>query len=194
MSGKRESKKSQTRKVILDAAAGLFTDNGYGQTTIEQISRAAGVGKATLYGYFPSKEDIHMVLSIDAFAAAILASHKRVDKKPTFAEQYESIYLSLFDEIKRNEELMLFIINNPYKRLLYNNRSTDLITFLSGMVTESHFNNIDIDNNVSVMIFAHFASAMGLWYGGHFASESNVMDYIKIYLKIIFLKNMPISQ
>ncbi|WCI08212.1 helix-turn-helix domain containing protein [Arthrobacter sp. OVS8] len=45
-----------------DAIAGLalqlFADNGYEQTSMEDIARAAGIGRKSLYRYFSSKADL----------------------------------------------------------------------------------------------------------------------------------------
>lgn len=41
---------------IREAAFTMFTGIGYSGVTMEQIARRCGVGKATLYKYFPSKE------------------------------------------------------------------------------------------------------------------------------------------
>jgi TetR/AcrR family transcriptional regulator, mexJK operon transcriptional repressor len=40
---------------ILDAAADIFFDRGYGETSIEAIASRAGIGKLTLYRRFPGK-------------------------------------------------------------------------------------------------------------------------------------------
>src|ERR1700680_581194 len=40
---------------ILDAAADLFCERGYGETSIEAIATHAGIGKLTLYRRFPDK-------------------------------------------------------------------------------------------------------------------------------------------
>jgi AcrR family transcriptional regulator len=45
-----------TRHRILTAATGLFMSAGYSPVSMEQVARESGVGKATLYRYFPSKE------------------------------------------------------------------------------------------------------------------------------------------
>jgi AcrR family transcriptional regulator len=58
MSGIREQKKLETRKAILDAAVKLFAEKGFDQTSIEDIATEAGIGKTTIYGYFPNKNDI----------------------------------------------------------------------------------------------------------------------------------------
>src|SRR5258708_37788811 len=40
---------------ILDAAADIFFDRGYGETSVEAIASRAGIGKLTLYRRFPGK-------------------------------------------------------------------------------------------------------------------------------------------
>ncbi len=46
------------RKKIADAAADLFESGGYHTTSMGDIAAAAGMGKATLYHYFRSKDEI----------------------------------------------------------------------------------------------------------------------------------------
>ncbi|MDO9175463.1 MAG: helix-turn-helix domain-containing protein, partial [Actinomycetota bacterium] len=46
------------RRAVLDAARTLFLERGYGATTIEAISNAAGVPQATVYRLFSSKPGI----------------------------------------------------------------------------------------------------------------------------------------
>lgn len=43
---------------IEQAAFGLFEQQGFDDTTMDQIAQAVGVGKRTLFRYFPSKNDI----------------------------------------------------------------------------------------------------------------------------------------
>ncbi|MFC4121591.1 TetR/AcrR family transcriptional regulator [Nonomuraea zeae] len=43
---------------ILDSARELVLDHGAGKVTVSEISRAAGVGKGTVYLYWPSKEEL----------------------------------------------------------------------------------------------------------------------------------------
>jgi len=57
MSGLRERKKEHVRRTIQCEAMRLFAEQGYEQTTVEQIAEAAGVSTATVYRYFTSKED-----------------------------------------------------------------------------------------------------------------------------------------
>ncbi|MFC5749871.1 TetR/AcrR family transcriptional regulator [Actinomadura rugatobispora] len=43
---------------ILDAARELVLDHGAGKVTVAEIAQAAGVGKGTVYLYWPGKEDL----------------------------------------------------------------------------------------------------------------------------------------
>jgi AcrR family transcriptional regulator len=62
--GLRELKAEQTRAAVLSAALDAFEARGYDGTTMEEIAEAAGIGIATLYRYFPSKDQILLDRSI----------------------------------------------------------------------------------------------------------------------------------
>jgi AcrR family transcriptional regulator len=49
---------TQTRDRILATAASLFSENGYEQTPLSQIARAAGVSKALILWHFANKEEL----------------------------------------------------------------------------------------------------------------------------------------
>jgi AcrR family transcriptional regulator len=48
--------RERRREQILDAAARIFAEAGFRNTDLQQVADALGVGKGTLYRYFPSKE------------------------------------------------------------------------------------------------------------------------------------------
>jgi AcrR family transcriptional regulator len=53
-----KSQQEQTRREIIRAAVDLMTEQGYDASTMKQIARKAGIGDATIYKYFPSKEKL----------------------------------------------------------------------------------------------------------------------------------------
>jgi len=53
---------STAREEILDAAAELFTTQGFASTSTHQIADAVGIRQASLYYHFPSKTEIFLTL------------------------------------------------------------------------------------------------------------------------------------
>lgn len=51
---------ARRREEILDAAARLFAERGYSETDTQVLSDELGVGKGTLYRYFPSKRELFL--------------------------------------------------------------------------------------------------------------------------------------
>jgi AcrR family transcriptional regulator len=49
---------SPRREAILAAALQLFADKGYHATSVPEVAQLAGVGAATMYRHFESKEDL----------------------------------------------------------------------------------------------------------------------------------------
>lgn len=54
--GVRERKKATSRRVLVDAAAKLFAERGVDATTMDDIARAAGMSRTSVFNYFGYKE------------------------------------------------------------------------------------------------------------------------------------------
>jgi AcrR family transcriptional regulator len=55
---RRERRRAEVRERLYSAALGLFAERGFLETTVEDITEAADVGKGTFFNYFPTKEHI----------------------------------------------------------------------------------------------------------------------------------------
>jgi AcrR family transcriptional regulator len=60
---RRQRRSADTRERLFRAALKLFADKGFTETTVEDITNAADVGKGTFFNYFPSKEHILIAFS-----------------------------------------------------------------------------------------------------------------------------------
>ena len=55
------------KEVILEAASSVFSNREYHQVLCDEIAEEAGVGKGTLYRYFPTKEDLYFATITEGF-------------------------------------------------------------------------------------------------------------------------------
>lgn len=62
MAGLREKQKAQRRSLIEKAAADLFVEKGFADTTIEEIAERALVSAPTVYNYYGTKGDLLLAL------------------------------------------------------------------------------------------------------------------------------------
>jgi AcrR family transcriptional regulator len=62
-SDRRQRRSTETRERLFRAALRLFGQKGFAETTVEDITNAADVGKGTFFNYFPSKEHILIAFS-----------------------------------------------------------------------------------------------------------------------------------
>jgi AcrR family transcriptional regulator len=69
--GLRERKKAQTRRLIADTAWRLFADRGFERVTVAEVAREAQVAVATVFNYFPTKEDLFF-FRLEAFGADLV--------------------------------------------------------------------------------------------------------------------------
>lgn len=91
--GRRARNKEDKRRRIREAAAALFSEQGYAATTTRQVAARAGVAQGTLFLYAPTKE----ALLVEAFAERVEAvQRQRFGRLPEEAGLLEEL-LHVFD-------------------------------------------------------------------------------------------------
>ena len=98
------------RAEILDTATAVFAENGFAAADVQEIANKTGVGKGTVYRYFPSKEELFLAAVDHGMRNLKLA----VDAAATSAKQpldriAEGVlaYLTFFDERPEIVELLV---------------------------------------------------------------------------------------
>ena len=71
--GLRERKKLRTRQLIAETAMRLFVERGFDAVPVAAVARAAEVSEATVFNYFPTKEDL-VYRGFEAFEDELLAA------------------------------------------------------------------------------------------------------------------------
>ena len=106
----RETKGSDKRARILDAAVKVFAGRGFHPATVAEIARVAGVADGTIYLYFKGKDDLllrlfdeKMTELLGEVRAAILREKTAADKLRRFIQ----LHLAL---VERNPDLASVLI------------------------------------------------------------------------------------
>lgn len=80
---------AERKEQILNAAITLFDEKGYGNTTISEIAKKAGISKGLIYNYYNSKLDI------------LKATEKIIADCETLIKSQSSVYDALYKNASR---------------------------------------------------------------------------------------------
>ena len=91
MARRKKEPRSVHREKIASAASVLFMDKGIVATSMDDIARAAGYSKATLYVYFKNKEELVGILVLDSMKKLYHYIVSALELQETTKEQYNFI-------------------------------------------------------------------------------------------------------
>ena len=119
----RERNKLRARADILDAAAELLSEAGYAGTTLEELSRRAGLSRRTVYVYFPEGRD-QIVREVYLRIAGEV-----YDRGSTLREEAHG----LVDRITALAQALVQATSTPAGRF-YGVMGSDIVPVLSGVL------------------------------------------------------------
>jgi AcrR family transcriptional regulator len=96
---RRERKKRETRQRLLECAWQLALDQGYDETTVEEITEAADVAKGTFFNYFATKEVLLDELAL--WRLELLGQHVRAsgDASQSVVARIKRTLIAIADEL-----------------------------------------------------------------------------------------------
>lgn len=94
--GRRELKKRATRAKLIDAAANLVGEQGYDNTTVQQIADAVEVSPRTVAHYFPSKDGL-LLAQVHDLAESVSYELSRVPAEQSPFEALLTANIALLD-------------------------------------------------------------------------------------------------
>jgi AcrR family transcriptional regulator len=105
----RERQKAQTRQLLHEAAVDLFSTKGYAQTTIDDITSAAGASRATFYLHYGAKWQIVAELYETVLMPETLDFYRRLDgfDGPS-REELRGWLVEAFDFFERHQAALRF--------------------------------------------------------------------------------------
>src|ERR1035441_1326919 len=89
---RRERKKLTTKTQLLDAARVLFAEKTVAKTTIEEITEAADVSRATFFNYFQSKNAILQELWVEQISSFGQSIERQIALPITTLDRLRNIF------------------------------------------------------------------------------------------------------
>lgn len=120
-----------TPERILDAASGLFADQGVNAVGMGEVARAAGCSRATLYRYFADRHELHLAFvhrearrvgaaiaeESDDLTGAVLAAVRHVRARPELLAWFGAADAGTTAELAQSSEVIealgLSVVDDP---------------------------------------------------------------------------------
>src|ERR1700735_4001629 len=97
-----ETKGTQTRRAILQAAIIRFGRDGFRATSVADIARDASVGGTVAYAYFPNKEALFLAAVDEDAAGVIHEGLATVLDEPDVRRWHDTLIFTLVDAVERH--------------------------------------------------------------------------------------------
>lgn len=98
------------RLEISGTAMQLFVEKGFNETSMREIGEAAGVGKSTLYDYFPSKDEILISFIKEEVRQMTAQAEGIIALELSAAEKFRRILRKQMEYMAANRQLYLKLI------------------------------------------------------------------------------------
>jgi AcrR family transcriptional regulator len=136
--GLRERKKVKTRAAIREHALRLFREQGYAETTVDQIADAAEVSPSTFFRYFPTKEDVVLADEFDPLLAeAFRAQPAELTPIQAVRAALRTVFGGMSEETKvRDRARRELIMTVPELRMAVLDEYTRSLRLLARLVAE----------------------------------------------------------
>lgn len=161
LSRKTEDKKELKRKVILKAAAGVFSKKGYIETSIKDITNEASISVGSFYSYFNNKEEILLQIFDEISNMSMNAASESSNAlKDNVIQQFTISMTSAICIYAKNKEFakILFVKSMGINELFENkrteilDRTTVYLKMLLEHLNTKHLCGIDNIEITSVLL------------------------------------------
>lgn len=100
-----ERMRQRNRHHIFKVAAQLFLKQGYHETTMRQVADAAGIGKSTIYDYFPGKEELLLYFVEQEMDSTYQEALRITNMNRPATEKLRSILHALWNYLYANQQM-----------------------------------------------------------------------------------------
>ena len=159
MGRRKKEPRSVHREKIVSAASALFMEKGIAATSMDDIAKAAGYSKATLYVYFENKEEIVGILALNSmkklydYISSALIQHETTKARYDFIcrglvqyqEEFPFYFKMVLDKINIDFESKEYLLEERETYQIGEEINEKIKNFLlSGMEKGDLRNDLDI--------------------------------------------------
>lgn len=192
--GLRELKKRRTRDALLHAALDLFINQGYEETTVDEIAEAVEVSQRTFFRHFASKEQAVFAVQEMVESRFLSELRRRPAAEAPFAAMRSAI-LCAWNSIGEAIEAIVtvelhmrtyrMIESTPSLLAAHLRRSMDLQNQIALLIAEREGLDVNTDPRprVAVAVFCGVMRVTGqLWGQGRDISVDSLRTLTEVYL------------
>ena len=185
----REKKKIETRNKIFEVAGRLFKEKGFENTTVDEITREAGIGKGTFFNYYPTKEALLVDFVKEKEELVFDLVKDELRKNIHVRQRIKNALLTVAKSNEKNKELTRLFVVEHLRHYGYNERTSRGLNTLLNKILEKGVeageirNSIDIKKAAENITGIYYASLMEwLWS----ESDYSFSEDISIKIDMIF--------
>ncbi|OIQ19711.1 MAG: hypothetical protein BM556_04295 [Bacteriovorax sp. MedPE-SWde] len=172
--GLRETKKQQTREMILTNSMELFTRKGVDEVGMRELAQVCGLGIGTYYNYFKSKEEVIFSLFSDILREALIRKPFDVSAQATPGDTLAENYYSILGILSEHQNIMnefLVVVQSPKNYLTEESLGAKILPqmildywdWVKPMLDSVHAGYDDADaGHVARIMWNHFLSELNV--------------------------------
>jgi AcrR family transcriptional regulator len=133
---RRQRRSAEIRERLFRSALDLFAKKGFAETTVEDITNAADVGKGTFFNYFPSKDHIVLAfgeMQLGKLQEAIRVAHSTNEAMPKFLR---ALGARMTEEPTRNPAIVRAFLQGYLSTSPVREKMTQIQTRMHALLTQ----------------------------------------------------------
>ena len=113
LSKRQKEQRNLRKKSILDGALKVFKTHGIEKTTMDEIAHESGFGKATLYYYFASKDEVFIAIMEEGWKQLWEGIESKIVEELAPRKKFMGIIKKMANIVKNNRILYGFLFTAP---------------------------------------------------------------------------------
>lgn len=165
--GRRERNKLEKQARIVEAARKLFHDQGFTETTTQQIAAEADIGTGTLFLYAKCKEDLLIMVFKDEMLETLQKIFARLPQKASPVDQLMTVFEQMIAYHARDIDLSRVLLRELVMPNSFDRRGdvTELMDAIYGGLTRIVAPASDTPELTARSAFALYYFALISWLG-----------------------------